>query len=206
MASAFQVLHDWLDVDVSFQFDGSGSTYVFLGDFIQQHSRCYGNWAAANNFLQGEILQKNDKKCFRVCSSNCAHSLYVALSFNAIKCLERLCLYSQRKVWFSGTSISEIIYCLRWSALGWRLEKCLVHDECGAPYARTWTAFILYGDCINAQQKTCILRVCILNTIDALLCASFIVYILFHFISVFPTAQTNRPYKSVRSFNRQTFS
>lgn len=147
MAAA--LLNDWLDVDVSFRFISwqwfhinfpviSFDSIHAVTEIEQQHNIFFGVKYCRKKWQEN---QQTPSKCFRAWSKLCAHSLSpLLLLFNTIlclKCLERLCLYLQWEIWFSGTSISEIIYCLRWSAPSWRLEMscvwwvlCSVHLTC----------------------------------------------------------------------------
>lgn len=180
MASDFQVLNDWLDVDISFHTYFSVSSFnriQAVTEIEQRHTIFFGV----------KYCEKNDKKINKFVRNAFVHAA------QCIKCLERSCLYLQQKIWFSGTSISEIIYCLQWSALGWRLEISCTYDECGALYAWRWTDY--FFQCINSQQK-CVFTCVHFNTINALLCFIHCAhFVSFHFR--FSNGHTwNRPYKS----------
>lgn len=137
------ILNDWLDVDVSFRFVSWQQFNFPVVAFMLLRKLSSTQFSSGKYKKKKQI--KNERKInnfvrnvFCARCKLCTLDFFSSSSFALCRMSERLCVCIYSKIWFSCTSISEIIYCLRYTVwLSWRLKTSCVWCVLCAPYV--WT-------------------------------------------------------------------
>lgn len=183
MASDFQVLNDWLDVDISFHTYFSVSSFnriQAVTEIEQRHTIFFGV----------KYCEKNDKKINKFVRNAFVHAAqtvryhpYLLGSFNVSNVWNDCVCICSKKYDFPVPLFRKLFIAFNGvpSVDGWKYlvrMMSVVHFMHGGELIIFFSASIL--------NRNVYLRVCISIQLT-LFCASFTVHILFHFISVFPT-------------------